>query len=1090
MVAGRYVGGVPNELSFGTFAEAQATELPSWVEHVFLTGYEAPGDGGAAQYKVVASEPAHTGKLQTANGVWCELNERQVLGKMIGVPSDGVTDARAKIIELIELGVALNREVILVGSHVISQQIVFSAANPITDLRLSGYDDATVTMVANSTGSTGLIKFFDAERVTIENIEWNGNRKNQVIIHRFGIESGGGLVFVGGRDITIRRCRFISTTDTGLRCRNVSNVLVEWNEFRDNGDRQIYIGPGGSDAVDVENIVVRNNTCDWDGSDPWTARGTARGGAANQIQFQAPFSFNADAAVNEDLSTIFITSHQLWTDDRVIYRDGGGTSIGGLTDGNVYWVTKNSDNRIQLRATYAGDIIPITKGVGTTHTIEHACEPGDAICLLSTTSIDFDASNISGNVINIPSHGLTTYDRYWYDANNNIPVVGLTSWVFDYSLTVADFPVYFVEVVDNDNIRLLSSVDGPIVEITAGSGTHKLRDYAFSSRITASYNASTQTATITEGSFGSQQLTIPTNDSKYLIRQGISDRIQLFLFGIDTLTTDFPTFKNARIENNTLRQETKFGSVNASCIATRPVENITITNNLMEGGGNTLSTAHYTRQLTIANNVIHPYSGAYAIELANDLNNATITGNVILGEYLVNTAISFNGGASNVNVDGNIIRGFRRGIVTASTIRFTNTAQGGTSDSITLAANTSDRDNDTYIVGSRLFIRGGTGEGQEVIPWAYDSTTDIAKVYPPFDVTPDATSQYAIVEMTSGASMTGNNISALEEAYLIQRSEDFSINGGETFTYTLPYGINMASSRDGIIANVNVDGPNITVGAIITDPTLYIPPGNISIVGLKVPDTVGADTLIQNNTNQGLVGRVSALACNQGVDIYDLENYTIQRFRNNAPEGNRPAGKGSIYMQTNGLAGDTGFYKAEGTGNTGWRHFNALLLRNTRAEMEDITNALNTTRKYQGKLHWDATLRRTLYSDGTTAGDVWYPVGGAYGNTFNVDASAGNGSSLIQNDAAAGCLYAVSIEVTEAFDGDSSTTFQVGIGPSGSEYLAATAVTGVGQKAVSSLIPGNGADDIYVSWTNNSSATTGAMTVILHRVSTPVVVPA
>lgn len=47
--------------------------LPSTVTAIRVGGYYTPGDGGAALYKVVASEPAHAGKFQTADGRWWEL---------------------------------------------------------------------------------------------------------------------------------------------------------------------------------------------------------------------------------------------------------------------------------------------------------------------------------------------------------------------------------------------------------------------------------------------------------------------------------------------------------------------------------------------------------------------------------------------------------------------------------------------------------------------------------------------------------------------------------------------------------------------------------------------------------------------------------------------------------------------------------------------------------------------------------------------------------------------------------------------------------------------------------------------------------
>lgn len=47
--------------------------LPSTVTAIRVGGYYTPGDGGAALYKVVATQPTHAGKFQTADSRWWEL---------------------------------------------------------------------------------------------------------------------------------------------------------------------------------------------------------------------------------------------------------------------------------------------------------------------------------------------------------------------------------------------------------------------------------------------------------------------------------------------------------------------------------------------------------------------------------------------------------------------------------------------------------------------------------------------------------------------------------------------------------------------------------------------------------------------------------------------------------------------------------------------------------------------------------------------------------------------------------------------------------------------------------------------------------
>ena len=76
--------------------------------------------------------------------------------------------------------------------------------------------------------------------------------------------------------------------------------------------------------------------------------------------------------------TITKYEHRFITGQRVTYTHGGGTAIGGLTSGSVYYIVKNDQNTIKLAPSYA-DAIGSTNlinlsglGVGTSHTLNVA----------------------------------------------------------------------------------------------------------------------------------------------------------------------------------------------------------------------------------------------------------------------------------------------------------------------------------------------------------------------------------------------------------------------------------------------------------------------------------------------------------------------------------------------------------------------------------------------------------------------------------------------------------------------------------------------------------------------------------------------
>lgn len=78
--------------TYGTVAAAQAAIVGVSVNFLRTAGYTTVGDGGGAMYKRAGSEPAHNGKLQSADGAWWELAELQPDIKMFGARCNGVTN--------------------------------------------------------------------------------------------------------------------------------------------------------------------------------------------------------------------------------------------------------------------------------------------------------------------------------------------------------------------------------------------------------------------------------------------------------------------------------------------------------------------------------------------------------------------------------------------------------------------------------------------------------------------------------------------------------------------------------------------------------------------------------------------------------------------------------------------------------------------------------------------------------------------------------------------------------------------------------------------------------------------------------------
>lgn len=92
---------------------------------------------------------------------------------------------------------------------------------------------------------------------------------------------------------------------------------------------------------------------------------------AIKAQYFAPKTFNGASDVDPVTNQITLTGHGLAANTPVVYSNGGGTSITGLTSGNTYYVKSVvSANVITLSATPGGAVVDITAdGVGAAHTL-------------------------------------------------------------------------------------------------------------------------------------------------------------------------------------------------------------------------------------------------------------------------------------------------------------------------------------------------------------------------------------------------------------------------------------------------------------------------------------------------------------------------------------------------------------------------------------------------------------------------------------------------------------------------------------------------------------------------------------------------
>jgi len=206
-------------------------------------------------------------------------------------------------------------------------------------------------------------------------------------------------------------------------------------------------------------------------------------------------TFNAATGVNDVAETITYTGHRLVTGDAVVYNNGGGTSIGGLTSTSTYYVIRVNNDTIQLATSLvnatAGTNINLTDGVGSNHTLTLTSGQATATAVLGT------GGEIVGYTLDNPGVGYT---------NANIQIVD-SSGSGSGGVLVADFSVGNIDTLQA-NVELLA-VPGSIevIKVVEGGSGYGAATVA----ILGDGSGATATATCSGGKVTKIDITNPGN---------------------------------------------------------------------------------------------------------------------------------------------------------------------------------------------------------------------------------------------------------------------------------------------------------------------------------------------------------------------------------------------------------------------------------------------------------------------------------------------------------------------------------------------------------------------------------------------------
>jgi hypothetical protein len=192
---------------------------------------------------------------------------------------------------------------------------------------------------------------------------------------------------------------------------------------------------------------------------------------ANNIKLKAaldaplPIDFTAEGtgtshsflfvSVNTGENTLYIANHGLVSGQTVLYESGNGnTEIGGLTDGDTYFVQRVDNSLIRLSTNPSLSPVVNLTTVGT-----------------GTQTLVITSLNFATNTITLPSHGFVQGELVEYDSKGQTEIAGLTTAT-----------PYYIIFVDGDNVQLATTPenaeDGIEVDLEdspAGVGVHSLK---------------------------------------------------------------------------------------------------------------------------------------------------------------------------------------------------------------------------------------------------------------------------------------------------------------------------------------------------------------------------------------------------------------------------------------------------------------------------------------------------------------------------------------------------------------------------------------------------------------------------------------
>lgn len=245
---------------YSTRDAVESLEIPAGITAFRTNGFATVGDGGAALYKRVPSEPSHAGKVQSADDTWWELAETNFHVAMFGAVGGGVSDDTSALQSAFSARVITGGGILKLGVHKISRALIID---------YTGTTERFLKLIQIEGDGPGVSSIF-APNIIGSALQITGSKstvENHIILRNFRIH---GNLFTGSVGLHISRSAYMHCSDliiegfaTGYNLMDTEqalfeNIAVRWNHS--GGSISSVPETTDSNSLTFINCTFANNT--------------------------------------------------------------------------------------------------------------------------------------------------------------------------------------------------------------------------------------------------------------------------------------------------------------------------------------------------------------------------------------------------------------------------------------------------------------------------------------------------------------------------------------------------------------------------------------------------------------------------------------------------------------------------------------------------------------------------------------------------------------------------------------------------------------------------------------------------------------